>query len=415
MLKSNACMTIAGVAIAAGLSSTADAQKVVEVREVYIERPPGTVAIVERVNVASDAIQMFRNSDFDDEGVLMNVSARPAGQANELPGGMEDSLSSLRWSLPAGVLVVFYEDAGAKGEQFPIWGRGQVDRLSTFDFNDKASRWAWYYVGGAIDPSEVVLGGELLPVGAVTGTAPTGADTMQLFKSSNFEGNEVTISPTAQAANALQRLPKDLPDSLTSMRWNLPPGVVVIFHQDAQGDKQQIPIWGSGQVTHLDIWDFNDKASRWAWHYIGSPEVEVLGYVPPEPVVEPTVVITPGVVEPAPAPPKVVVVEKDAIGMVAGGLKPIELRVEAKDLVATKNPVGEGTFVYVPRTNFNGVECHVVWLVLDDKAYALTGPAKLVTPSLATPTDMTESAWAKTGINRLNAEPEAVRIVFVEK
>src|SRR5687768_14210671 len=78
------------------------------------------------------------------------------------------------------------EDGGAKGEQFPIWGRGQVDRLSTFDFNDKASRWAWYYVGGAIDPSEVLLGGELLPVGAVTGTVPTAGDTMQMFKSKNF-------------------------------------------------------------------------------------------------------------------------------------------------------------------------------------------------------------------------------------
>jgi hypothetical protein len=396
MLKHNAYKALAGIPIAAGLWSAAAAQQIV-VREVYIERPPRTIAIVTGVNVASDTIQLFRDANFEDEAVLMNVSAaQPAGQSHELPSGMEDSLSSLRWSLPAGVLVVMYEDDGSKGEQLALWGSGQIDALSTFDFDNKASQWAWYYVGAAREPSEVIVRGQALPVGSVTVTVPAAADSITLYKSKDFATNTVTVSPMSHAANTLHRLPEDLPDSLTSMRWNLPPGVVVMFHQDAQGDKQQVAIWGNGQVADLDVWDFNDKASRWAWHYIGSPDVEVVGYVPPSDT-------------------KVVVVDKDAIDLVGRAMVPTELKVEVNDLVAKKNPVGEGTFVYVPRTEFSGVERHVIWIVMDGKAYALTGPAKLLTPTLTTPAQATDTEWADTGVNRLNAEQDAVKIVFDKK
>jgi hypothetical protein len=55
------------------------------------------------------------------------------------------------------------------------------------------------------------------------------------------------------------------------MRWNLPEGVIVMFYQDANGKKQQVAVWGQAQLADLDAWDFNDKASRWSWAYIGSP------------------------------------------------------------------------------------------------------------------------------------------------
>ena len=96
-------------------------------------------------------------------------------------------------------------------------------------------------------------------------------------------------------------------------------------------------------------------------------------------------------------------------------MSPTELKVEANHLLAKKNPVGEGTFVYVPKTDFDGVERHVIWLVLDNRAYALTGPAKLITPSLATAAEANETAWAKSGINRLHAEDDAVKVVFADK
>lgn len=403
MINATSRITIAAAAV--GLAGIAAAQStlVIQPRTVYVERPPGTVVIVESAKVAADSILLFRDRGFQDEAVLTSITAtQAAGQAHDLPAGMEDSLSSLRWNLPAGVLVVLYEDDGAKGEQLALWGSGQIEALSEFDFNDKASQWAWYYVGGGHKPSEVVIRGTALPVGAVVVAAgtPVTQSTLQLFKSKNFEANTVTLNPLSQAANTLHRLPEDLPDSLTSMRWNLPPGVVVMFYQDADGGKQQVPIWGNGQVADLDIWDFNDKASRWAWYYIGSPEVEVLGYVPPRDDGDADIVIT---------------ADRDAIDVIATEMVPTELKLNANDLRAKKNPTGDGTFVYVPKTNFNGVERHVIWLVHDNKAYALTGAAKLATPAFPTPADATDTAWARTGINKHNAEQDAVKIVFAQK
>jgi hypothetical protein len=261
IMKPISYTTIASAGLFGALATAAFAQQIVEVRKVYIERPPRTIAIVPGVTVAADSIQMYRDANFEDEKGSLTVTGQPAGQAHELPNGLEDSLSSLRWSLPPGVLVIMYEDDGAKGEQLALWGTGQIDQLSEFDFDNKASQYAWYYVGGGEEPSQVIQRGAALPVGSVTvtGAAPVPQNTLQLFKSKNFEANTVTLNPLTQAANTLHELPEDLPDSLTSMRWNLPPGVILMFHQDADGGKQQVALWGNGQVADLDVWDFTNN------------------------------------------------------------------------------------------------------------------------------------------------------------
>ncbi|MCI0366127.1 MAG: hypothetical protein L0Y44_12095 [Phycisphaerales bacterium] len=421
MLKFNACRIVAGAGMALGLCSAMQAQTVVEVREAYIERPPGAVVIVEPATTAADTIELFRDRDLEGDTVLINViGTQAAGTAHDLPDGIKDSLSSLRWSLPPGVLVVLYEDHGAKGEQLALWGSGQIDALSAFDLNDKASEWAWFYVGGAVEPTEFVRYGEVIPVGASAGTAPVPQGTLQLFKSKNFEATTFTVnSVTSNAANTLHELTGALSDSLTAMRWSLPPGVVVILYQDADGDKQQVPIWGNGQVANLDVWDFNDKASRWAWYYIGSRHEQVLGYVPPaEPYVAPADVFAEVIPEVIQEPimevgeVEVVEVKKEPIDLVAGAMVSTELEIEAADLRAKENPVGAGTFVFVEQTEFGGIERYVIWLVLDAKAYALTGPAKMTTPTLPLPTDASESVWAPAGINQLHAEEDSAKIVF---
>jgi hypothetical protein len=66
-------------------------------------------------------------------------------------------------------------------------------------------------------------------------------------------------------------VPKKMGDSLTSLRWNLPEGVIIMLYQDAGGKKQQVAIWGEGELADLDLWDFNDKISRWSWAYVGAP------------------------------------------------------------------------------------------------------------------------------------------------
>ena len=63
------------------------------------------------------------------------------------------------------------------------------------------------------------------------------------------------------------------------------------------------------------------------------------------------------------------------------------------------NPRGEGTFVYVSRTRFFGVERYLIWLALDGRVYALNRATKNVTPQLPWPRDAAEIMWARTGLD----------------
>jgi len=174
---------------------------------------------------------------------------------------------------------VLYEDAGAKGEQFTMWGDGQVETLTEWDFNDKASRWAWFFVGDAKVVSgdydeQVLRGAQYHPYGTAATTATIADGTMQLFRDKNFKNDMLPVAVTTTGPGALHTLPGNMDDSMTSLRWNLPPGVVVTFYQDAGGKKQQASVWGQGEVRDVDDWDFNDKVSRWAWNYVGSDRVD---------------------------------------------------------------------------------------------------------------------------------------------
>jgi hypothetical protein len=376
-----ASLTAGGLTIAMAVQS-------VNVQIGYSPRPHDTqdAAVV----VPEGSVQMFRDHDFQGRVVTISPGASGGGQAHELRDGMEDSMSSLRWNLPSGIVVVFYEDDGGKGEQFTIWGKGQTPSLHKWNFNDKASQWAWYNVGGVRQagattgtPPAVISPG---PLHAEVGSTALAEASMKLFKDKNFANTSLTIAPvTRPPAAKLNALPKDLGDSLTSLRWKLPPGVVVMFYQNADGTKQQVSIFGSGEIRDLDIFDFNDKASRWAWYFVGAPDGVAA-------TVENTA--------------------RDPIDLIASKMASTELDIAAHDLRARKNPTGKGTLVYVPRTQFHGVERHVIWIVVEGKAFALTAPAKMATPDLPMARDADDTTWTKTGIDKLNSERDAVKIVF---
>lgn len=357
------------------------------------------------VAVPENTIQLYQDAAFrDDVRTIDNVTSHAAGQAHDMPGMMEDSLTSLRWNLPPGVVVTFYEDDGARGERLTIWGSGESETVTGWNFNDKASSWSWYYAGGFVRASEVMERGLVVyPFGTVHTTTLLPAGSVTLYSNKNFDGQSATITPfTSDAHATLNKVPAGMNDKITSMRWNLPPGVVMMFYQDGDGRKQQAAIWGSGEINDVDAWDFNDKISRWSWHYIGSPEAEVLGYEPP---------LREGRAREFP-PRERTPMFNDAIDLVARDISANKLEIHAADLVARKNPTGEGTFVYVPRTRFEGVERHIVWIVVDDKAYAVTGPAKMITPDLPSPMQASESMWSRTGLSSVHAEEDAVKILF---
>jgi hypothetical protein len=104
--------------------------------------------------------------------------------------------------------------------------------------------------------------------------------------------------------------------------------------------------------------------------------------------------------------------EASAIKLVSASIESNKLDVNSNDLRAKKNPKGDGFFVYVPQTRYSGVERHVIWMVVDSKAFALNSPSKMVTPSLPWPREADDATWSKTGINKFNGASEAIEILF---
>jgi len=90
---------------------------------------------------------------------------------------------------------------------------------------------------------------------------------------------------------------------------------------------------------------------------------------------------------------------------------PNKLQVGGREFKTKINPTGEGVLVYDPRTRFNGIKRNLIWLVLNDTAYPLNGPSKMLTPHLKWPREVPEREWAKTGLSPFNAT-EAIEIVF---
>jgi hypothetical protein len=113
-------------------------------------------------------------------------------------------------------------------------------------------------------------GAVALPPGATpTTNLPEG--TIELFKDRNFKEDMSTIPfVRGQQMGVIQQLPADAADDISSLRWNLPRGIVVLLHENADGTGRQLPIWGIGQYEMVP-WSFNDKVSRWSWHDVGRP------------------------------------------------------------------------------------------------------------------------------------------------
>ena len=56
----------------------------------------------------------------------------------------KDCLSSLKWNLDPGIVVVFYEDHDGGGRRYEIIGTGEDKDTHNNNFKDCASSWRWY-------------------------------------------------------------------------------------------------------------------------------------------------------------------------------------------------------------------------------------------------------------------------------
>jgi hypothetical protein len=231
-------------------------------------RPPGAAEV--QGALPQNSIYLFENRDFKGKVTrIENVTSQPTG-FTERVGARADQMTSLKWDLPAGVVVIFYENADGTGNQFPIWGRGQLDSVSKWAFNDKVSRWAWYSVGGRANATTSLERGMQGPhMARPTTNIPR--DTMELYTDRELKGTLKTMSPVTGESQLDYHSVGSVNDQITSMRWNIPEGVLVVFYDNIDGTGRQFAIWNKGEVETVTPWNMNDKISSWAWYRLGEP------------------------------------------------------------------------------------------------------------------------------------------------
>jgi hypothetical protein len=204
---------------------------------------------------------LYKDSDFrgNETWVHIDPQAMAPHKSHRLKSGIHDDLSSLRWNLADGIVVVLYQDSNGEGSQIAIWGRGQFDSLGRF--NDKATSWSWFRIG---EKESKTLDD---PLRATEPTQTVDVGTVRLFQDSKMKKEKGSLRRITDAyePGKIHELDKDIRGKLTSLRWHLSGGVVVVFYESTKGKGRQLAIWGSGEYDTVKIWDFGDRAEGWAW------------------------------------------------------------------------------------------------------------------------------------------------------
>jgi len=110
--------------------------------------------------------------------------------------------------------------------------------------------------------------------------------------------------------------------------------------------------------------------------------------------------------------PSMTATQTAAIAAVAPFITDNPYAVTTTSLEVIDNPRGTGQIVYVPEVQERlGQPGNLLWVVLDDQAYAVNGTSKNVTPLLPFPREAPEAVWDASGLDRFSAS-ETMAIVF---
>ncbi len=89
-------------------------------------------------------------------------------------------------------------------------------------------------------------------------------DTIRLFRASNWTSDEERVSGvSSKPLGALIALRPDMTESVSSLVWNLPPGVFVVLYENRDGSGSQQWLKGSGNYPNLKALSFNDECTCW--------------------------------------------------------------------------------------------------------------------------------------------------------
>ena len=97
-----------------------------------------------------------------------------------------------------------------------------------------------------------------------------GEDTFHVYRDKDLTGkkHQVVHPVTSEWPARLHALDSKVRDKVSSMQWNLPRGVIVVFYDHTNGTGKQFIIWGSGSRAAIDDAKFENKAGAWAWCYV---------------------------------------------------------------------------------------------------------------------------------------------------
>jgi len=228
--------------------------------------------------VDDNTIRVFRDAEFKGkEQVIQPVTAERPYRLHVLDKKLRNKVSSMEWSLPPGVVAVFYGETNGTGRQYVVWGSGRRGSLEDADFKRRASAWVWIYLDGWEDaPSEVRGAFSVRPLMTQESKKRLPEDTLELHKDTGVRDKGKDLlridSVTDKPEGDLQPMTDHLDNKVTSLRWNLPPGKIVVLYDKADGTGRRMPLWGDGQVS--DLRTIDNKISAWAWYDVVGEEAQ---------------------------------------------------------------------------------------------------------------------------------------------
>lgn len=90
------------------------------------------------VSIPSGSIVFYKDTHFEGREEVFKIEGKELHEMHDIGGKLSGSISSLRWNLPSGTIVVLYgSSAKNPSRQYVIWGEGQDDRLTGHGVNDK--------------------------------------------------------------------------------------------------------------------------------------------------------------------------------------------------------------------------------------------------------------------------------------
>ena len=157
--------------------------------------------------------------------------------------GADMRVVSVRWSLPPGALVTFYEKQDGTGREFSIDSpRGADPKVRDLHFWGPVGAWRWTRP----DPS---------------------FGRIMLFAEPDLKGDRLVRTLDEHAPDVLHSLDAtEMDHRVDSLRWLLPAGVTVTIyeHEDGSGE-QRIIGPGAGRLERLSEIPDNTFAESWSW------------------------------------------------------------------------------------------------------------------------------------------------------